>query len=62
MKERQTTICLNELDWRMIGELKPVMGEKTLIAVLRYALRETYKSFFGRMCTIENKQDTNKGE
>ncbi len=50
MKERQTTICLNELDWQMIDELKPVIGEKTLIAVLRYAIRSLHRNFFWRDC------------
>lgn len=53
MKERQTTICLNELDWQMIDELKPIIGEKTLIAVLRYAIRSLHRNFFGEIVPKE---------
>lgn len=60
MKERQTTICLNELDWQMIDELKPVIGEKTLIAVLRYAIRSLHRNFFGEIAHKRARLDTNK--
>ena len=60
MKERQTTICLNELDWQMIDELKPVIGEKTLIAVLRYAIRALHRNFFGEIVHKRARLDTNK--
>ena len=51
---QQTTLILSDLDRKMISELSSILGEKTIIAVIRFSLRETYKNFFGRLCSIEN--------
>ena len=56
MKNYQTTtLVLSDLDRKMIAELSQAIGEKTIVAVVRFALRETYKNFFGKLCSIENK-------
>ncbi len=57
---QQTTLILSDLDRKMISELSSILGEKTIIAVIRFSLRETYKNFFGKLCSIENKSDHEK--
>lgn len=44
-----TTLVLSDLDRKMIAELSQAIGEKTIVAVVRFALRETYKNFFGKL-------------
>lgn len=60
MKERSTTMMVNEVDERMINELKPVLGEKLMIGVLRFCLREMYKKIFGENA-LYGLQDKGKG-
>lgn len=57
MKNQQTTLVLSDLDRKMISELSSILGEKTIIAVIRFSLRETYKNFFGKLCSIENRKE-----
>lgn len=57
---QQTTLILSDLDRKMISELSSILGEKTIIAVIRFSLRETYKNFFGKLCSIENRDNHEK--
>ena len=37
---QQTTLILSDLDRKMISELSSILGEKTIIAVIRFSLRD----------------------
>ena len=42
-----TTITLTEIDDRLINELKNALGEKNLITIIRFCIREQHKKIFG---------------
>ena len=47
MSDRTTTITITEVDDRLINDLKNAIGEKNLVAIFRFCIREQHKKIFG---------------
>lgn len=47
MSDRTTTITITEVDDRLINDLKNAIGEKNLITIIRFCIREQHKKIFG---------------
>ena len=60
MADITTTLTLGDRDQKIISDLKEIIGEKTKAGVIRYAVRELHKNFFGSLISKEIKKRQQK--